>query len=66
VDVVVVVKSRRIGWAEHAARMTGNGNASRYLEEAVINKRPLSRLGLDGRIILKWKLKEENGREGLL
>jgi hypothetical protein len=53
VDVVVVVRLRSVGWAEHAARMTGNGNACRYLEETVINNRPLSRLGLDGGIILK-------------
>jgi len=58
VKAVVVVKSRSMGWAEHAARMTGNGNAFRYLEEAVINNTPLSRLGLDGRIILKCKLTE--------
>jgi hypothetical protein len=40
--VVVVVKTRRRGWAEHAARMAGNGNAYRYLEQKVIKMRPLS------------------------
>jgi hypothetical protein len=32
-----------MGWAEHAALMAGNGNAFRYLEEAIIKMRPLSR-----------------------
>jgi hypothetical protein len=43
VDVVVVIKSRRMGWAEHAARMTNKGNACKYLEEAIIKMKPLSR-----------------------
>lgn len=36
VDLIVVVKSRRMGRAEHALRMAEKGNASRYLVEAVI------------------------------
>jgi hypothetical protein len=32
----MVIKSRRIGWAELAARMANKGNACRYLKEAII------------------------------
>jgi hypothetical protein len=43
VDAVVVVKTRRMGLAKHAVRMTGNGNSCRYLKEAIIKMRSLSR-----------------------
>ena len=42
-DFVVFVKTRRMGWAEHVARIAGNGNACRYLEEAIIKMRTFSK-----------------------
>jgi len=62
VDVVVVVQIRKMGWAEHAARMASNGNACRYLEEGIIKMIRLSWRRNRRKIILKWKLREEDSR----
>jgi hypothetical protein len=49
-----MIKSRRIRWAGHVARMGEKRNAYRIFVEKPEGKRPLGRLDVGGRIILKW------------
>ena len=48
-----VIKSRRMRWAGHLARM-GERGMYRVLVGKPEGKRPLGDLGVDGRIILRW------------
>ena len=49
-----VIKSRRMRWAEHVARMGVERGAYRVLVGKPEGKRPLGRPRLDGWIILGW------------
>jgi len=49
-----MIKSRRMRWAEHVARIGEGRGMYRVLVGKPEGKRPLGRPGLDGRIILKW------------
>jgi hypothetical protein len=52
-----VIKSRRIRWVEHLARAAYSKGAYRVLMERTEGKNHLEEMDLDGRIILKWILK---------
>ena len=49
-----VIKSRRMRWAGHVARMGEERRVYRVLVGRLKGKRPLGRLGIDGWIILGW------------
>jgi len=50
---VRVIKSRRMGWAGHVARMGEKRGVYRVLVGNPEGKRPLGRPGVDGRLILR-------------
>ena len=52
-NIIRNLKSRRLRWAGHTARMEQFRNAYRVLVGKPENKRPLGG-DVDGRIILKW------------
>jgi hypothetical protein len=54
-SIIRIMKSRRMGWAGHIARMGAKRNACRILVGKVEGKRPLGR-PRHGWIILKWIL----------
>jgi hypothetical protein len=62
VNVIRVIKARRIRWARHVARMGERRGAYRILMGKPEGKKHLRKLGIDGRIILIWILKEKNRR----
>jgi hypothetical protein len=64
-NIIRVIKSRRLRWAGHVARMGERRGAYRALVGKLEGRRPLGRPGVDGRIILKWILESLNGRHGL-
>jgi len=51
---VRVIKSRRMRWVGHVARMGEVRGAYRVLVGKTEGKRPLDNLGVDGWIILAW------------
>jgi hypothetical protein len=54
-NIVWVIKSRRMRWAGHVARMGEGRGVYRVLVGKPEGKRPLGRdPGVDGRIILGW------------
>ena len=53
-NIVRVIKSRRMRWAGHVARMGEERGAYRILVGRSEGKRPLGRSRLDGWIILGW------------
>ena len=53
-NIVRVVKSRRMRWAGHVARMEEGRGVHRVLVGKPEGKRPLGDLDVDGRIILRW------------
>ena len=55
-NIVRVIKSRRLRWAGHAARMEEGRSAFKMLRNKSTGKKPLG-LGIDGRTILEWTLK---------
>ena len=57
-NIVRVIKYTRLRWADHAARMKEGRSAIKILTGKLTGKRPLRRLGVDGRIILGWNLKK--------
>jgi len=56
-----VIKSRIIKWAGHAARMRERTGVYGVLVGKSKGKRPLGRLSIDVKIILKWFFKQWNG-----
>ena len=57
-NIVRVIKSRRLRWAGHIARMEEGRSAFKILTGKPTGKRPLGRLGVDGRTISEWTLKK--------
>ena len=53
-NIVRVVKSRKVGWAEHVVRMGEGRGVHRVLVGKPEGKRPLGNPDADGRIILRW------------
>ena len=53
-----MIKSRRLKWAGHVARMEESRSAFKILTGKPTGKRPLRGLGVDGRTILEWTLKK--------
>ena len=54
-----VIKSRRLRWAGHVARMEEGRSTFEILTGKPTGKRPLQGgLGVDGRTILEWTLKK--------
>jgi len=53
-NITRVIKSRRMRWAEHVARMGEKRGVYRVLLGKPEGKRPLGRPRLDGWIILGW------------
>jgi hypothetical protein len=53
-NIILVIKSRRLRWAGHVARMGERRGAYRALLGKPEERRPLEDPGVDGRIILKW------------
>ena len=60
-NIVRVVKSRRMRWAGHVARMGEDRSVQRVLVGKPERKRPLGRPDVDGRIIFKMDLQELGG-----
>ena len=54
-----MIKSRKLRWAGHVARMEEGMSAFKILAGKLTGKRPLGRPRLDGRIILEWTLKKQ-------
>ena len=52
-NIVRVIKSRRLRWAGHVARMEEDRSAFKILTGKPTGKRPLGRLGAEGRTILE-------------
>ena len=55
---IKMIKSRRIIWASHVARIEEGTNVFTILTGKPIGKRPLEYLGVDGRAILEWTMKK--------
>ena len=53
-NIVWVIKSRRLRWAGHVARMENRRGIFRVLVGKPEGKRPLGRPRRDGRIIVRW------------
>ena len=51
---VQVIKSRRIGWARHVARVGKSRGAYKFMWRNLMGKDHLEDRGVDGRIILRW------------
>ena len=55
--IIRVIKSRRLRWESHVARMEEGRSAFQILTGKPTGKRTLGSLGVDGRTILEWTLK---------
>jgi hypothetical protein len=53
-DIIRQIKSRRMRWAGHVARMGEGRNLYKVLVEKTKGKSPLERQGVDGRMGSKW------------
>ena len=53
-NIVFVIKSKRMRWAGHVARMRERRGVYRLLVGKLRARDHLGDLGLDGRIILRW------------
>ncbi|KAJ4450621.1 hypothetical protein ANN_02049 [Periplaneta americana] len=53
-DIIRNIKSRRLRWVGHVARMGESRNAYRVLVGRPEGKRPLGGRDINGKIILKW------------
>jgi hypothetical protein len=53
-NIIRVIKSGRLRWAGHVARMGERRGAYRAFVGKPEGRRPLENPGIDGRIILKW------------
>ena len=56
-NIVRVIKSRRLRWAGHVARLEEGRSAFKILTSKPTGKRLWDGLGVDGRTILEWTLK---------
>ena len=56
-NIIRVIKSRRLRWTGHVARMEEGRSAFKILTGKPTGKRPGGGLGIDGRTILEWTLK---------
>jgi hypothetical protein len=63
-NIVRVVKSRRMRWAGHVARMREGRSGYRVLVGKPEGKRPLGDPDVDGRIILRWIFRKWEGVVG--
>jgi hypothetical protein len=57
-DNIMVIKQRRMRWAEHVARMGVRRNAYIIQAKTLEGRHHLGDPGVDGRILLKWFLKK--------
>ena len=64
-NIVRVVKSRRMRWAGHVARMAEGRGVHRVLVGKPEGKRTLGDPDVDGRIILRWIFRKWEGLWGL-
>jgi hypothetical protein len=53
-NIIRVIRSTRLRWARHVARMGESRGTYRVLMGISEGRRPLEDPGVDGRIILKW------------
>jgi hypothetical protein len=60
-SIIRIIKSRRMRWALHVARMGGKRNAYRLLVRKPDGKGPLGRPRHGGWIILGWMLESWDG-----
>lgn len=58
-----MIRSRRIGWAGHVARMGRRETPTGYWWGELREGNHFEDIGLDGRIILKLVFKEQNKRK---
>ena len=56
-NIVRVIKSRRLRWAGHVARMEEGRSAFKILTGNLQERDLWGGLGVDGRTILEWTLK---------
>ena len=64
-NIIRVVKSRRMIWAWHVARMVEGRGAYRVLMENLRERDNLEDPDVDGRIILRWIFRKWDGRHVL-
>jgi hypothetical protein len=64
-NVIRVIKSRRMRWAGHVARMGDMRHAYRFWWGDLMEGNRLEGPGVDGRVILKCVLKKWYGEHGL-
>jgi hypothetical protein len=57
-NIIWVIKSRRMRWVGHVARM---GDEKRCRQSLVEKPEGKSRFGVDGRIILRWIVRKWDG-----
>ena len=57
-NIARVIKSKRLRWAGHVARMEEDKSAFKILTGIPTGKRPFEDLAVDGRTILEWILKK--------
>jgi hypothetical protein len=57
-NIARFIKSRRLRWAGHVARMEESRSAFDILTGTPVGKRPLGGLGVDGGTVLEWILKK--------
>ena len=56
-NIIRVIRSRRLRWADNVARMKKSRSAFKMLTSKPTGKRPSGNRGVDGRTILEWTLK---------
>jgi len=61
-NIIWVIKSRRVRWTEHVARVGDNGGAYRVLVGKPERKDHLEEINIDGSIILKCIFKKWDGK----
>ena len=64
-NIFRVMKSRRVRWAVHVARMGENRSVYRDLVGKPEGKKPLGDPDIYGRIILRWIIRKWDGGHGL-
>ena len=60
-----MIKSRRMEWAGHVARIDERRYAYRFLVGKPEGKRPLEEPDVEGKIILKWIFRKWDRGQGL-